>query len=146
MIINHRPAADMPSIEGRLAAHLAGAINLRSQTLPHDISERLRVGREQALLRLRGNRLQTEAGSAVTGWSRSGTATLGLFGQWGQRAANVMPLVVLVCGILTIESWSTQEQVLAAAEIDAQLLSDSLPPAAYSDPGFAEFLKSNPTP
>jgi hypothetical protein len=35
---------------------------------------------------------------------------------------------------------------MAAAEIDAQLLSDTLPPAAYSDPGFAEFLKNNPTP
>lgn len=145
-MINHRTVADMPSIEGRLAAHLAGAINLRSQALPHDISERLRVGREQALLRLRDRKLQAAPASHVTGWSRSGAATLGLFGHWGQRAANVLPLVVLVCGILTIERWSTQEQVLAAAEIDAQLLSDSLPPSAYSDPGFAEFLKSNPTP
>lgn len=146
MNINHRPIADMPSVEGRLAAHLAGAINVRSQALPHDITERLRVGREQALLRLREQRLQSASGTAVTGRSRSGAATLGLFGQWGQRAASVLPLAVLVCGILTIERWSTQEQVLAAAEIDAQLLSDSLPPAAYADPGFAEFLKSNPTP
>jgi Protein of unknown function (DUF3619) len=36
--------------------------------------------------------------------------------------------------------------VLAAAEIDAQLLSDSLPPTAYSDPGFAEYLRSTPQP
>lgn len=146
MIINQRPIVDMPSVEGRLAAHLAGAINVRAQALPHDISERLRVGREQALLRLREKRLQSATGAVMTGWSRSGAATLGLFGQWGQRAASVLPLVVLVCGILAIDSWSTQEQVMAAAEIDAQLLSDSLPPAAYSDPGFAEFLKSNPTP
>ena len=28
-----------------------------------------------------------------------------------------------------------------AAEIDALLLSDDLPPGAYADPGFVEFLK-----
>jgi hypothetical protein len=37
-----------------------------------------------------------------------------------------------------------QEQVDAAAEIDAALLADDLPPAAYSDPGFLAFLKNPP--
>ena len=35
-----------------------------------------------------------------------------------------------------------RRQVVAAAEIDAALLTDDLPPDAYSDPGFAEFLRS----
>jgi len=143
---NHRPTADLASIEGQVAARMAGAISLRSQSLPHDITERLRFGREQALLRARAARQQTAGGTVVTGVSRSGAATLGRFGSWGTRFASVLPLVVLVSGMLMIERWNSQEQVLAAAEIDAQLLSDALPPAAYSDPGFAEFLKSNPTP
>ena len=29
-----------------------------------------------------------------------------------------------------------------AAEVDAALLTDDLPPAAYTDPGFAQFLKT----
>jgi hypothetical protein len=45
-----------------------------------------------------------------------------------------------------IDRWSLREQVVAAAEFDAQLLADDLPPAAFSDPGFAEFLRSAPNP
>ena len=30
------------------------------------------------------------------------------------------------------------------AEVDAALLTDALPPAAYADPGFLQFLKGNP--
>jgi hypothetical protein len=56
----------------------------------------------------------------------------------------VLPLVVLVAGLVAIDQWSTREQVLAAAEIDSQLLADDLPPDAYGDPGFAEFLRSPP--
>ena len=58
----------------------------------------------------------------------------------------MLPLLVLVSGLLMIERWAVREQVLAAAEIDALLLSDDLPPAAYSDPGFGEFLRNSPTP
>lgn len=143
---NHRPAADLASIEGRLAAQLAGAITLRSQALPHDISERLRFGRERALSHARELRQPVTTGANLVGISRAGAATMGRFAPWWQRAASVLPLVVLVSGMLMIERWNSHEQVLAAAEIDTQLLSDALPPAAYSDPGFAEFLKSDPTP
>jgi hypothetical protein len=48
--------------------------------------------------------------------------------------------------LVAIDNGVTREQVVAAAEIDTQLLSDQLPPAAYSDPGFAEFLRSSPPP
>jgi hypothetical protein len=33
---------------------------------------------------------------------------------------------------------------LAAADLDGSLLADTLPPAAYADPGFAEFVRSAP--
>jgi hypothetical protein len=58
----------------------------------------------------------------------------------------LLPLVVLVAGLFAIDNRTTREQVVAAAEIDSQLLADQLPPAAYSDPGFAEFLRSSPPP
>jgi hypothetical protein len=32
------------------------------------------------------------------------------------------------------------------ASLDAELLTDDLPPNAYTDPGFLIFLKSNPSP
>jgi hypothetical protein len=84
--------------------------------------------------------------TTVVGVGSSGTAMLGGFVPWWQRAASVLPLVVLVVGLMLIQQWTVREQVLAAAEIDTQLLGDDLPPAAYSDPGFAEFLRSDPTP
>jgi hypothetical protein len=56
--------------------------------------------------------------------------------------AALLPLLVLLIGLVFIDQWNLREQVLAAADIDAVLLADDLPPAAYSDPGFAEYLRS----
>jgi hypothetical protein len=53
---------------------------------------------------------------------------------------------MLMAGLLVIDQWALREQVVATADFDAQLLSDDLPPAAYSDPGFAEFIRSTPQP
>ena len=50
--------------------------------------------------------------------------------------------MALAAGLLLIEHWQSNAQIAAAAEIDANLLADDLPPGAYSDPGFVEFLKS----
>ncbi len=54
----------------------------------------------------------------------------------------VLPLLALVVGLLMIDHWSMREQVLAAADVDTQLLADDLPPTAYTDPGFADFMRS----
>ena len=140
------PLAAQSSLEARFAARVAGALSLRAQALPHDITERLRVARDQATARARHTRRQAASGTVVVGVSAGGAALLSGFAPWWQRAASVLPLLVLVSGLLMIERWAQTEQVLAAAEIDSQLLSDALPPAAYSDPGFGEFLRAAPTP
>lgn len=128
-------------VEVRLAARLAGALSLHTQALPHDLSERLRFGREKAVARAR--ELRGTAG--VVGVSAQGSAVLGRGTAWWQHAASVLPLVVLVAGLVFIDRSVTREQVLTAAEIDAQLLADDLPPAAFTDPGFVEFLRSPPS-
>ena len=145
---NLHTSAALPALEARVAARLAGLLTTQAQALPPDVNERLRFAREQALSRARQSRLQTAGGTAVVA-TGGGTAALTGFsrlsGGWPQ-AASVLPLLVLVSGLLMIDRWVTREQVLAAAEIDAQLLSDTLPPTAYSDPGFAEYLRSAPLP
>ncbi|MDP2006745.1 MAG: DUF3619 family protein [Rubrivivax sp.] len=134
--------ADRHAIEARLGARLAGSLTVRAQAVPHDVAERLRVSREQALTRARDTR---QGATAVVGISGAGAAVLGaLTAPWWQRAAAVLPLLLLVAGLMVIDRWSVREQVLAAADIDAQLLSDNLPPSAYSDPGFAEYLRTPP--
>jgi hypothetical protein len=140
------PAAEHHSLEARLAARMASALTPGLDTLGHDVIERLRFAREQALAGARAQRLAAPEGTRLLGRSSSGAAVLGGMVPWFQRAAGLLPLVVLVAGLFAIDNRTTREQVVAAAEIDSQLLADQLPPAAYSDPGFAEFLRSSPPP
>lgn len=133
-------------IESLLAARLAAGLTAASHALPHDVSERLRFSRQQALLRAR--QVQQPA-MAAPGLVRSGNGAAALLGgpvAWWQRVASLVPLAMLVAGLVAIDHATVREQVLAAAEFDAQLLADDLPPAAYSDPGFAEFIRSDPAP
>ena len=51
--------------------------------------------------------------------------------------------LVLVLGLAGIAHVHDKAQIAAVAEVDAALLADDLPPAAYTDPGFAEYLKTN---
>ena len=144
---SHTSHTNTFAIEARLAARLASGLTCSAELLPHDVSERLRFAREQALTRAQQVRRAAPVaagGGSVVAVSPGGAATLGGFAPWWQRAASVLPLLLLVTGLVAIDRWAVREQVLAAADIDAQLLSDNLPPAAYSDPGFAEFLRSTP--
>ncbi len=129
-------------LEARIALRLASHLNAGLEQLPHDVSERLRVARERSIDRARALRklsAQT-AGSEMSG--RGGVAALAGPPSWWLRLASVLPLAVLVGGLLLIQQRYTEEQISAAAEVDAALLVDELPPQAYSDPGFAEFLRT----
>ncbi|PPE65868.1 DUF3619 family protein [Caldimonas caldifontis] len=142
--MNHSPlqSAETEVLEARvgllLAAHLSDA------PLPPDITERLRFARAQAVARRRVT-------AATTNWvvSASGAAALGRgpAGQGGERRwwaalGGLLPLLALLGGLLLIDHWETERQIQLAAEIDAMLLADDLPPAAYADPGFLEFLRT----
>jgi hypothetical protein len=143
-MISRPSLSDSAALQARFGVRVAAALSGQAAQLPHDVLERLRVSRDQAVVRARHMRLATAPPAVeVTGWQGS-AAVLGGDARWWQRAAAMLPLVVLVVGLVLINEWTTREQVLAAAEIDAQLLADDLPPSAYSDPGFAEFLRSSP--
>lgn len=130
---------DAEALTLRFAARVAAGLSERAAATPHDINERLRFGREKALAQARAAR-SASAPVAVGG----GTAAFGGGPAWWQRLASVLPLVVLVAGLMLIHERMAYEQVEAAAEIDAVLLADDLPPEAYTDPGFAEYLKAPP--
>lgn len=140
---HHRTVFD--TVEARFGARLAASLNERAASVPHDISERLRAGREQALARAaRANVTQAAGHRNVVGVSSRGAAILGRGEGFWLQLASWMPLAVLVAGLVLIQLWSDREQVLAAAEIDSVLLADDLPPAAWTDPGFREYLKAPP--
>ena len=146
----NRPAVTPPLdiLQARFGLRVAARLNEQAEQTPHDITERLRVARDQALARARHARAASvtpvTAPSIVT--TGRGSAVLALGGggtPWWLRFASVMPLVVLVGGLMLIQQVHDRAQISAAADVDAQLLSDDLPPAAYKDPGFVEFLKTS---
>lgn len=123
------------ALERQLGHAVARSLSVRSDQLAPDLSERLRVARQQAaeLARVRRLALQPVAQPVLA------TAGGGL-GWWG-RVGTVLPAIALVVGLVLIQAWHENTQILAAAEIDAALLADDVPLDAYADPGFIEFLK-----
>lgn len=139
-MIDRRPTTvprpqDPSTLEARYALRVAARLSERSDELPHDIGERLRFAREQALARARVAR------EAASSSSRAGGAAV-LGGGWWPRLAAALPVLALAAALVLVQSEQQDEQLRSAAETDAALLADDLPPSAYTDPGFAEFLKA----
>ncbi|WP_208511880.1 DUF3619 family protein [Variovorax paradoxus] len=128
--------------ENEFGQRVAARLSAGNQALPHDIGERLRVARAQAVAQ-RKQAPQLRAAPAVV--QAGNTAALGGGGGWGwwTRIGTVVPLVALVAGLITISVMQDEDRASELAEVDSALLTGDLPPAAYTDPGFAQFLKSD---
>jgi hypothetical protein len=128
-----RPATPRPALRepGDRLGHAIGAhLRVASEDLPPDVTERLRFAREQALRRVRDQRVARVRQRRVGAWLQ----------RWGWQLASALPLVMLVSGFWLIDTLHQEQQIATAADIDSALLADELPPDAYSDAGFAEFL------
>ena len=83
--------------------------------------------------------------------SSAGASTLVLGGgngrrsgfSWWQPMASALPLIALVAGLVAINIIQDDDRTSELAEVDAALLTDDLPPDAYADPGFVQFLKTS---
>jgi hypothetical protein len=126
----------------RLADQFGRAVAMRlsagTDELPYEVRERLRAARVRAL----DIRKQEATAPVVVG--RDGAATLGKGYERSifNRIASVLPLLVLAGGLVLIHSVQSDRRANELAEVDAALLTDDLPPAAYADPGFVQYLKS----
>lgn len=132
----------MDSYQDQIGRSIAARLSDSTQSLPNDISERLKAARMQALAKRKVVKLQVA--SSVNGNGRSATLRLGQGddGLWS-RIAGLIPLMALVIGLFTIGIVQEQMRADEVAEVDVELLADELPPAAYADPGFAHFLNTN---
>lgn len=170
-------AAQREALEARFALRLSARLEESAQCVPHDVAERLRVARQQAVRAAREARLRTVqvtapvatpvvhlglagAGGAggcvvtpLTGWQESQTRQPGHGRRlddaplsWGLKLASLLPVMALVAGLWGVQHYHQIEKVEAAADVDTALLSDDLPPDAYADPGFAEFLRHDTAP
>jgi hypothetical protein len=134
-------------LEARFGLRVAALLEEGSRLSDHVVDERLRVAREQAMARARAARaVVTASETSVVAVGGGGVATLSLGGspRWWFRLASALPLLLLIAGLVMIDDYLTRQQMQATAEFDNALLADDLPPAAYSDPAFVEFLRSDP--
>lgn len=178
-------AAQAEALAARFALRVSARLNEGTAQLPHDIGERLRVARQQAVAAAqlaRAGVLARPAAQAATvvvtapqpalaGAGRGAGMSLPIphapasrtqrqhgreahHGRrldeapptWGWRLASALPVLALVVGLWLIHKTYQQEQVQAATEVDMALLTDELPPNAYADPGFEEYLRSADAP
>ncbi len=169
--------AQREALQARFALRVTARLNEGAHGLPHDITERLRIAREQAIEAARlahQVQAQTNLGvvtvgelaplvaPAVAGVGSQGAAVLGGWNEtaqarqpgrgrrfddgplsWGWRLAAALPVMALVAGLWLVHAYHAQEKVEAAADIDTAILTDDLPPDAYADPGFEEFLRTD---
>ena len=142
--IPYRHRAGPEALQARFALRVVARLDERAAQLGPDVAERLRFAREKALDKAREARSLARpaieplaVGGTTLAWSGLGDSS----SLW-VKIGSVLPLVALVGGLMLIQHWHTRAQIDAAAEIDAALLSDNLPPSAYGDPGFAEFLNT----
>lgn len=126
--------------QDRLGLLISARLSDAADNLPYDISERLRAARVQAM----GKRKLAISRTATSMATSAGGTTLTLGDEhlsWWERLGAAIPLLVLVIGLIAINVVQNDNRANELAEIDAALLTDDLPPAAYADPGFTQFLK-----
>lgn len=146
-------ASSLDAAEPRTVAVVLSALNDSARGLERDTAERLRASREQALARRKAARTASQTSDTPVlaprplGWA-SGAApgtdrrlSEGLNPFTG--VASLLPLVLLVVGLAVLSQATAQWRASELAELDAQLLTAELPPAAYADSGFVEFLRAS---
>ncbi|QXL84782.1 DUF3619 family protein [Comamonas sp. NLF-1-9] len=129
------------------ARRVALRLTQASDELHHDISERLRVARLQALAERKRPATQPalhwRSAPAVLAQGPAATLGGGAPSHWWQPALSVVWIVALLIGLVLVHHTQVENTTSELTEIDTALLTDELPPSAYADPGFAQFLKSS---
>lgn len=128
-----------------LGRAIAARLNEASQQLPHEVGERLKAARMLALEKRRQAHVRLASAVVASG---GGTAALQMGGElhgiWRMLGAW-LPLLALVAGLVTIDFVQDDFRAQEIADVDVELLTDDLPPDAFTDPGFAQYLRLNHT-
>ena len=127
----------------RIAARLEGG------GVPHDVSERLRIARQQALVARKTAALAAAqpASAIVTQGRHAALAAGGELGfGWLGWLAPALALAALLAGLLALQPQQMRLPDPRVAEVDADLVADALPPKAYADPGFLQYLRLTQSP
>ncbi|WP_447915285.1 DUF3619 family protein [Delftia acidovorans] len=132
----------------RIARRITARLGDGEALLPYDITERLRAGRERALSVRRRELRAAPLQAATSTQAQGGTLTLGSGdegGTWWRALISAVPVLALIVGLVVVNVQTDQTGLTEVAEVDTALLTDDLPPAAYADPGFIQYLKTSAT-
>lgn len=144
MTISHQIQRD-DVLQNRFGLRVAARLSAGTEGLPHDIGERLRVAREQAVARRKQPAAVLRQRAAMAASRNGNTATLSVgddgLGFWG-RLTSAALVLVMAAGLIAINVIQDDDRTMEVAELDAALLTDDLPPEAYADPGFLQYLKT----
>ncbi|ESH89194.1 MULTISPECIES: DUF3619 family protein [unclassified Cupriavidus] len=139
--MNSRNASEIE--QRRLARQITAMLDASANQVPDDIAARLAAARRVALSRRRVEAPQTSPRLATAGPPLHGGAHRSMrpLGDWVRRLGLVWTVVALAGGLAGIYQWQQQQRIEELADVDAAMLLDELPPAAYADEGFHVFLK-----
>jgi hypothetical protein len=136
-------ATQSEQLQDRFGRRVVARLSAGTDELSHDVAERLRAARVQAVARRKPVVVRTATATAAAASGGAATLTFGEGQSLWNRIASVLPLIALVAGLFVIQVAQDERRAHEVAEVDAALLTDDLPPAAYADPGFIQFLRAN---
>lgn len=137
-------SARVLSAEDLFARRLAARLDEGASSLPHDLTERLRAARVRAVAQRKREVRVAAHQPRLAAAGLHGSVPPGPDDQPGlwSRLASALPVLLLAAGLVCIQTLEADRRAAEVAEVDAALLTDDLPPAAYADPGFVQYLKS----
>lgn len=124
--------------EARFARNVCGALNRGAAGMTEKTTARLHAARQAALAR------QAEPAPVM---SLAGVGHgIGDFGHFVADSLHhhyrgILAVLALLVGAMGAQVWQNAQQAVELAEIDSALLSDDVPPGAYTDQGFLEWLE-----
>lgn len=121
--------------EDRYAYRVRQALNLGLSNIPPAASRRLEAARHQALARQKQAKLQMVMASAGTSSFRTDT--------YIQYLKQGLAVLALLLGMWMSFYWHSIQYITEQEDVDSALLTDDLPPDAFLDNDFFEWLKDD---
>lgn len=121
--------------EERYAYRIRQALNHGMKDIPPAASRRLEAARHLALSRQK----QTAPSLAAAGHGHF----LHHFGSHTPYLKQILAIIALLLGMWISFYWHSVQYVTELEEVDSALLADDIPPEAFLDNDFFEWLKDN---
>lgn len=120
---------------------------MKEQALAHRICQHLDRGAEQLSYRV-VERLAASRAAALAKVAPPSQARTPAVPRsnppplWWRVAATAIPLLLLIVGLIVVDTVQQEQSVADLAEVDSALLTDDVPLVAYADHGFGVYIKN----